>query len=72
MSAERSDAAKSPLDRLVMWFWSIVWKRWLVDYRGSPLTVVKVKGWRTAIVESNSEPRKTITPCFTVLGVRFE
>lgn len=72
MSKERSDAAKSPLDRLVMWLWSIAWRKWMLDSRGNRLTVVNVKGWRTAIVESKWESRKTITPCFSILGIKFE
>ena len=59
------------LDRFVIWFWTVAWKRWLVDRKGNRMTVVKVKGWRTAIVDSKGGSRKTISPCFTVLGVHF-
>jgi len=32
--------------------------------RSEPLQVIKVKGWRTAVVESNMFPRATITFMF--------
>ena len=69
---ESREDAKRPVERLVIWLWSVVWSRWLIDCKGSKMTVVKVKGWRTAIVESRCESRKTITPCFAILGYKFD
>ncbi len=59
-------------DRFVICIWALIWRRWLVDCRGNRMRVVMLKGWRTAIVESNWESRKTITPCFSILGVKFD
>jgi hypothetical protein len=39
---------------------------------GQPRRVVRVKGWRTAIIESDWEMRQTITPCFSIFGWRFD
>lgn len=47
--------------------WSLVFRRWLVGCR-----VVRVVGWRTAIVEGDRVSRHRITPCFTVLGIKFD
>ena len=46
------------LNRLFAWFW----RNRLIDWRGGPETVVKVKGWRTALVDSCGQ-RKTVTFC---------
>ena len=39
---------------------SIVWFAWL----GPDDKVIKVKGWRTALIDENGYQRKTITVCF--------
>lgn len=74
MTRAKTKAACSsvPLDPLVGWLWGLMWRRWMTDCNGNRLTVVRVKGWRTAVVESKTEPRKTMTPCFTVFGLRFD
>lgn len=58
--------------RFFGWLWSVVWWRWMRGPGGHKRRVVRVKGWRTAVVESNLEMRVTITPCFSVFGWRFE
>ena len=47
-----------------LWYW--IYKKWLWDdfYKAYD-KVIKVKGWRTAIVQ-NPTGRKTITPCFWI------
>ena len=45
--------------RLMKWLFSTAWKKRLAGR-----TVVKVKGWRTALVESNMTSRETITFLF--------
>lgn len=60
------------LNRLVIWLWATIWHRWLFDSRSNKMRVVKVKGWRTALVESDWQARQTITPCFTLLGYEFD
>ncbi len=45
--------------------WKLVWLKWLwSDYFKCYATVIKVKGWRTAIVEWKGCSRMTISPCF--------
>lgn len=58
--------------RLLGWLWSAVWRRWMLDSRGRKLRVVRVKGWRTALVEGYYGERQTITPCFSIFRWRFE
>jgi hypothetical protein len=48
------------LDRMVSALWRWTWQHWLSD--GDK--VIRVKGWRTALVESRSGQRSTITPLF--------
>ena len=51
--------------KVIIWLWSFIWQRWLTDKK-----VIKVKGWRTAIVESAKwgGDRQTISPCFWVFN----
>ena len=53
---------------------SIIWRRWLTDtFYGDYKKVVRIKGWRTALVESRKGGnRQTISPCFTIFGVKFD
>lgn len=50
---------------------SLVWRKWLTDGPNRPLKVVKVLGWRTAIVDTVFGGRKTISPCFKLFGKEF-
>jgi len=55
----------SILERMVILLWSLVWRHWLLDgHTGKYCKVVRVKGWRTALVDSPSKARMTITPMF--------
>ena len=50
--------------RMLCWIFAVVYRRWLWDdWAGKPATVVKVKGWRTALIDS-SRGRSTMTPLF--------
>lgn len=50
---------------MIKWLYSIVWKRWLWnDYFKDYDRVIKVKGWRTAIIEDKAKHRATNSPCF--------
>jgi len=55
------------VQKILIPIWSIVFKKWLDDRK-----VVKVKGWRTALVEGEKVSRCTITPCFKVLWIKFD
>jgi hypothetical protein len=50
------------LERLVSALWAVVWRRWLAP--GDK--VIRVKGWRTALIETRAGARQTITPLFSV------
>ena len=52
--------------------WGFVWHRWMFACNGDRRRVVRVKGWRTAVVESRYESRQVITPCFTIFGIKFD
>jgi hypothetical protein len=46
--------------------WSIIWMHWLwnpIKHRYN--TVIKVKGWRTAVIEDGDE-RSVMSPCFWI------
>lgn len=55
------------MQKILIPIWSIVFRKWLHDIR-----VVKVKGWRTALVEGEKVSRYTITPCFSLFGIKFD
>lgn len=51
-------------DKIARWLWAIIWKKWLWnDFYQEYGKVIKVKGWRTALVETPTS-RVTITPLF--------
>jgi hypothetical protein len=53
---------------LLNFLFSVIYRRWLWDsFAERYETVVRVKGWRTAIVES-AGARKVISPCFLWFG----
>ncbi len=58
--------------KILIFLWSIVWREWLFDWKKQPLKVIKVKGWRTALVETKAGHRETITPCFYLFGKLFD
>lgn len=49
-------------NRIFCWIWSLVWKK----YIDNGWRVIKVKGWRTALIDDSHGQRKTITPCFWI------
>lgn len=51
-------------NKLTRWLFSIVYYRWLGhDFYKCQANIIKVKGWRTALVNWGSQ-RNTITICF--------
>jgi hypothetical protein len=55
------------MQKFLCLFFKIIYYRWTKDCK-----VIKVKGWRTAIIDSPKESRRTITPCFKILFWNFE
>lgn len=50
---------------ITRWLFSIIYKRWLwSSYSKTYSEVIKVKGWRTALIERGGYERLTITPIF--------
>lgn len=50
--------------RVLCWLFAIIYRRWLWDdWCGKPATVIKVRGWRTAIIQIAGQ-RRTMTACF--------
>jgi len=49
---------------LIKWLWSKIWVKYLTAADGTKDTVVKVKGWKTAIVDKHSpySSRVTMSP----------
>jgi hypothetical protein len=45
-------------NKFTRFLWATLWSKWLDGDK-----VVKVKGWRTAIVDGRGN-RRTISPCF--------
>lgn len=59
-------------NKFVILVWSVVWRKWLIcPYSQKKRTVIKVKGWRTAIIKTNNHV-ETITPCFKILWFTFD
>jgi len=49
-------------NKLTRFLWSVIWDKWLWNsYYHDYFTVVKVKGWRTAIVEYRGIEKHTMT-----------
>ena len=45
--------------------WALVYRRWLYDdYYKNYYKVLRVKGWRSALVERKSGERMSLSPCF--------
>lgn len=55
---------RSRLQRALSWIFTFVYKDWIADDE----KVLKVYGWRTALVSSgyHGMKRKVITPCFWI------
>jgi hypothetical protein len=52
-------------NKFIIWIWWKIYKKWLyVSFYKKYSTVIKVKGWRTALVEDAGKHRSTITPIF--------
>lgn len=47
------------MKRLLCFLWAVVYRKWLKDSR-----VVRVKGWRTAVVDDRWGRRVVVSPCF--------
>ncbi len=55
------------------WLYSKIWARWLWnDYHQCYDKVIKVKGWRTARIETKSGARSLKSPCFSFMGFVFD
>ncbi|MEK6884632.1 MAG: hypothetical protein AABY22_33675 [Nanoarchaeota archaeon] len=58
------------IQKILCKIWFLVWKKWLYDSRlGTYYKVLKVSGWRTALISRNFQNgkeynRSTISPCF--------
>jgi hypothetical protein len=58
---------RSVMQHVLCFVFSLIYKRWLYDdYSKSFDTVVKVKGWRTALVDSKGGSRRSMSPCFWI------
>jgi len=59
-------------NRLLCWLWSRIYRRWLWnDYYGTYDKVLKVMGWRTALVTNVTKAgreanRRCMSPCFWI------
>lgn len=59
--------------KTVKWLYSKVWKRWLWnDFYQCYDTVLEVKGWRTARIESKGGARQISSPCFKLFWIEFK
>jgi hypothetical protein len=54
---------------MIKLLWKLIWNRYLTE---SDYTVVKVKGWRSALIETKYGSRKNVTICFTLFGIKFD
>ena len=53
------------IQRVLCLLFALVYRRWLHNsWFNNHDRVIKVKGWRTAIVEDKAARRMTISPCF--------
>ena len=53
------------VQRIAIFLWSRIYKKWLWDdFFNDYERVLKVRGWRTALVVRKSGSRHTMTPCF--------
>ncbi len=50
---------------MIKWIFSIIWSQrlWIDKEAGKKYTVIKVKGWRTAVLDSWTGSRSTNTFC---------
>ena len=53
--------------------YKIIYRKWLWnDFHKCHDTVLEVKGWRTARVETKGGSRKLMSPCFKICGIEFD
>jgi len=52
------------IQKLLCWLYPIFYSKWLTDTSGENSKVIKVRGWRTALIETRWGTRMTITICF--------
>lgn len=54
------------INKFLCFLFSKIYKKWLFDsFSGKYWKPIKVKGWRTALVDLNGR-RQTTTPCFWI------
>jgi hypothetical protein len=54
----------SVFQRIVIWPFSLVWRSYLYDYHtGKQSKVIKVRGWRSALIETPSKTRMSVIFC---------
>jgi hypothetical protein len=53
---------------VLSFIFSLVYRKWLEE--GDK--VLKVRGWRTALVETKYKNRRCMTPCFKLFGKSFD
>jgi hypothetical protein len=57
------------MKKVVNVIWALIWRKWLWNsYDQDYEKVIKVKGWRTAIVQDKSAHRRSISPCFGIFN----
>jgi len=54
--------------KIIRWLWALIYRKYLWDYHYKSYSkVIRVKGWRTALIEMPKvRYRKTISPCFLI------
>lgn len=61
------------MNRVLCFIASIVYRRWLYDgFTGRYCKVVKVKGWKTLLVDRPAAGRQTIQPVFFLESAYYE
>jgi len=59
--------------KIIKTIYSFVYRKWLWnEHSRSYDKVLEVKGWRTARIETKSGQRYVTSPCFKILGIRFD
>ena len=65
IAASISNAWLGVMQKVLCFFWCKVYRRWLWnDFHQEYDKVIFVKGWRTALVETKCDQRRTMTPIF--------
>ena len=50
--------------KILIKVFSWVWRKRLIDWNGNSRRVIKIKGWRTALVDTTNNGRETVTFLF--------